>query len=361
MKKKRKRKNRVDRLRFRFMAGAVFFLLTVTVCSVFACQHVKQPRQGSEMRAVWLAYVDYKPLGLYNKTEAEFRENAEAFFQQAEENSINTVFFHVRAFRDTVFPSDNFPMSRYIWSRDESISYDPLDIMVRLAHKYHMQIHAWLNPYRNRDFDKKILNPALNKSTEEILLCIREILERYDVDGIHFDDYFYKEGSKVSEKKKKENVNAMIKAVYKEVKECGEKFQFGISPAGNISYCESIGADVKTWLSQEGYVDYIIPQIYWTDRHSASWREKMFTDTLDEWIGLNERNIPLYVGLALYRTGQKASDDPGWGKSSSNLAQQIAGLREKGCNGFALFSAKDFLRKSAQKELTYYRKEVVKK
>ena len=313
---------------------------------------------GEEVRGIWLAYVDFKEVGLYNKSEDKFRENAEKFFRRAEKNSVNTVFFHVRAFRDASYLSDTFPMSRYIWDKEEEIPYDPLEIMTELAHEHNMQIHAWLNPYRNTDFDKKILDPAASESTEEILTCVREILDHYEVDGIHFDDYFYTEDAELSAEEKMKNVNRMVRSVYETVKEYGEEIQFGISPAGNTGYCESIGADIKTWMSEEGYVDYLAPQIYWTDQHSATWREKMFSDTLKEWISLNEREVRLYIGLALYRAGEKASDDPGWGNQNNNLARQLRILREEGCQGYILFSAKDLYRKGARQELENYRNQV---
>lgn len=358
---KNRRKNiRMRKKRIRFWAVGILLLLFIGTGAGAAFHYYISQKEPEEIRAVWVAYLDYKELGLYNQPEKAFRRNAEQFFEKAQDYGINTVYFHVRAFRDAAYKSEYFPMSRYIWDKEEEIPYDPLKIMIKLAKKHRMKLHAWLNPYRNRSFDKKILNPASEKSTEEILLCVREILDHYDVAGIHFDDYFYEEGSKVPKEKKKQNVNKMVQAVYREVKSHDEKTKFGISPAGNIGYCASIGADVKTWLSKKGYIDYIIPQIYWTDKHSATWKEKMFTDTLDEWIEINEAELPLYVGLALYRTGEKASDDPGWGKSNTNLARQLARLRETGCGGFALFSAKDFWRKGAQKELKHYGKEVLK-
>lgn len=361
MKKKRKRRRKF-RLQKKekiliVVLGAVLVLLAVLI-GIAACHHKTENRD--EVRAVWFAYVDFKDLGLHNKSEKEFRKNAKAFFEKAEDYSINTVYFHVRAFRDATYKSKTFKMNRYLWDKEEEIPYDPLEIMIELAHKYGMELHAWLNPYRNYQLDQKILDPASQSSTEEILTCVEEVLTGYKVDGIHFDDYFYQEGSKTPVDEKKANVNRMIKSVYETVKSCGEQFQFGISPAGNVSYCESIGADVKTWLSEDGYVDYIAPQIYWTDEHSASWRDKMYSDTLDEWIAMNKNKAPLYVGLALYRTGEKADDDPGWGRADDNIAKQIAQLREKNCGGFALFSARDFKRKGAQKELVNYKQELEK-
>ncbi|NBI64770.1 hypothetical protein D3Z38_17420 [Clostridiales bacterium] len=358
--KKRKTKKQLQRQRRLLVAAGILTVIFVAL-GVFVGKEMIQGKNGGETRAIWLAYMDYKALGLYNKKEAVFRKNAEAFFQEAKANSINTVYFHVRAFRDAAYKSQTFPMSRYLWSKKKEIPYDPLEIMVGLAEKHGMELHAWLNPYRNRDFDQDILDPADENSTTEILLCVEEILGNYDVDGIHFDDYFYQEDSQVPEEEMMENVNRMVQAIYSKVKAYGQEIQFGISPAGNIGYCQSIGADVKTWMSQEGYVDYIMPQIYWTDQHSASWREKMFTDTLDEWIELNQGEIPMYPGLALYRAGEKAKDDPGWHASGNNVAQQVRTLREKGCHGFALFSARDLFRQGAREEIKNYQGEVINK
>lgn len=361
MKKRRRRKRRLAKKEKILISVLILVLLLLAAAIAASVFHNKQSRPQEEVRAVWLAYVDFKDLGLHNQNEADFRQNAQAFFDQAEKNSINTVYFHVRAFRDASYPSETFPMSKYIWDKEEAIPYDPLAIMIQLAHKYDMKLHAWLNPYRNHTLDEKILDPAAEASTEEILSCVREVLESYEVDGIHFDDYFYRGDSKLPAEEKMSNVNRMVRSVYQQVKACGNHFQFGISPAGNIGYCESIGADVRTWMSEEGYVDYIVPQIYWTDEHSAKWRPKMFTDTLDEWIAANDSNVPLYAGLALYRTGRAEDDDPGWGERSNILAGQIAQLRQKSCGGFALFSAKDFFRKGAQPELENYRRQLEKK
>ncbi|MCQ4637267.1 family 10 glycosylhydrolase [Anaerovorax odorimutans] len=356
--RRRRRKRRLTKKEKLLITVLVLVVILLAAAIAAAACHSRENKETGEVRAVWLAYVDFKSLGLYNQDEKQFRKNAEAFFAEAEKNSINTVYFHVRAFRDAAYPSSRFPMSRYIWDREEQISYDPLAVMTELAHKNRMEIHAWLNPYRNHNMDEAILDPAAEESTEEILASVREILDNYKVDGIHFDDYFYQESTNLPTAEKMGNVNKMIRAVYQQVKEYGENLRFGISPAGNTGYCESIGADVRTWMSEDGYVDYIVPQIYWTDEHSAAWRKKMFTDTLDEWISINKKKLPLYVGLALYRTGKSEDDDPGWGKHSDILAGQIARLREQQCAGFALFSAKDFFREGAQKELENYRSEL---
>lgn len=356
MKKKSKRKNRKEIMRRRRIlkaAGAVF-LVVVAVTLVMGMCDTPTKKTGKELCGVWVSYGDFQTLGLYNQNEADFRKNAELFLDDVQEYGINAVFFHTRAFRDAAYKSDNFPTASYLWDREEEIEYDALKIMIELAHERDIQLHAWLNPYRNRSFDDDILDPAEPSSTDEIVLCVEEIIDNYDVDGIHFDDYFYEEGNALEESQKKDNVNAMVREVYKTVHNAGRDLVFGISPAGNVSYCESIGADVETWLSEDGYVDYVAPQIYWTDEHTAPWRDKMFTDTLNEWISLNRNGAPLYIGLAMYKTGLEEEEDPGWINSDMNIAQQVEQIQENGCGGYIFFSASDFYREGAKAELKNY-------
>lgn len=328
-----------------------------------------------EIRAVWLAYVDFKPLGMKTNRESVFREKASDFLDTAKSNSINTVYFHVRAFDDAAWKSDTFPASEYLTSdasrevsASETYAFDPLKIMVELTHENGMELHAWMNPYRI-DLDY-FLDPAYESSTDRIERAVTEVMA-YDVDGIHFDDYFYhaKKGYKYwndkgvlkkssvtakslpSAAKKRGNVNKMVQQVYDTVKACDDGAQFGISPAGNIDNCRGAGADVDTWLSEEGYVDYLVPQIYWTDQWGSSGTTTMFTNRLKSWKRLNENDAAMYIGLASYRAGGKYKDDPGWGKTSTNLASQLNKLRTQGCQGYALFSAKDFYRSEAATEL----------
>lgn len=357
MSKRKRNKKRKDMMKRRQMLKieAAVFLLIIAVMLLPMCHRESGKSADDGVVGVWISYGDFKTLGLYNQNEDDFCKNAEAFLEVAESYGVNTVYFHVRAFRDAVYRSQYFPMASYVWDRSADIDYDPLKIMVELAHEHDMELHAWMNPYRNTSFDTEILDPALKETREEILLCVSEVLDNYDVDGIHFDDYFYEEGNTLSEEEKKKQVNKMVKAVYKKVHAAGRNLVFGISPAGNTAYCESIGADIETWLSEEGYVDYIIPQIYWTDEHTAPWRDNMFTDTLDEWISLNENGTDIYIGLAAYKAGTAEDADPGWENNSGNLAQQVQQIREKNCDGYVFFSAYDFYRNSADEELGNYR------
>ena len=332
---------------------------------------------SAEVRAVWLAYVDFEELGLKTNSETVFRSKASAFFSKAKSNQINTVYFHVRAFDDAAWKSSTFKAMSSLSSKatsskkaKDTYTFDPLKIMVELAHKNGMELHAWLNPYRiSMNY---YLDPAYDSSTARIRNAVKEVMA-YDVDGIHFDDYFYhakkgyknRDNSKIlkvsqdpSAKNKRKYVNKMVKSVYSFIKTEDPETVFGISPQGNLDNCRVAGADIDTWLSSSGYIDYIAPQIYWTDQWGSGGKTKMFSNRLKAWKALNKRGIPMYIGLASYRTGIKYSDDPGWSKKSTNLADQLNLLRAGGCKGYALFSAKDLYRSGAKKELSNLKKMV---
>lgn len=308
-------------------------------------------------RGVWVSCFEFEQLGLKDKTEGQFRVNANRIFANIKASGCNTVYFHVRAFNDAIYPSSVVGWSKYISSSGTALPYNPLSILISSAHRYGLQFHAWMNPYRITS--KKVLDPGAAATTDRIVRQVREIVEHYPVDGIHFDDYFYptneKKYNKVSKTTRMKNVNAMVKNVYNTVKSKSKKLKFGISPAGDISYCEKIGADVKTWLSQTGYVDYIVPQIYWSDRYIMSGkRTKLFTTRLAAWRAMNTADIPMYVGLALYKAGNSLKEDPGWKKSSKNIANQLKKIRAGNTEGYVLFSYTDLYRSGAAREIKHY-------
>lgn len=336
-------------------------ILTAVMCGWNQKEEVKAGSIGT--RGAWVSVFEFEQIGLKNKTESTFRANADRIFANIKANGCNTVYFHVRAFDDAIYPSSVVGWSKYVSGSGAALSYDPLSILVSSAHKYGLKFHAWMNPYRVTF--KKVLNPGLASTTDRIVRQVQEIINRYPVDGIHFDDYFYptneKKYNKVTKAVRMSNVNAMVKKVYSTVKAKSKKLKFGISPAGNVDYCEKIGADVKTWMSQSGYVDYIVPQIYWSDQYMISGKKTaMFTDRLALWRELNVRDVPMYIGLALYRTGNSIKDDRGWKKSSKNIANQINKIRGGNTEGYVLFSYTDLLRSGAAKEMKNYLKTIAK-
>ena len=325
------------------------------------CDKKEIPDGLKDMRGVWISFCDYKVMGLYNKSEEEFRANVDTMFKKLKKDKINTVFFHVVPCNDAVYPSSTLKWTKYMF--EKAPDYDPLEILVETSHKYDIAFHAWLNPYR-----KKMgvsFNPGKVKSTNRIVKIVNEIIDNYNVDGIHFDDYFYPDNRqfrKVSVSKRKKNVNKMVAAVYKTVKEHDEKLFFGISPAGNVSYAESIGCDLEKWMSEDGYIDYIVPQIYWSDRYKLNGKKtKLYTNRLAQWVELNDGNKPMFIGLALYRAGKRDRYDKNWKKKSNNIVTQIKKQEAAGCQGFVLFSAEYMYGRAARKEMKNYRKYMASK
>lgn len=319
-------------------------------------RNVRNQETLANMRGVWIAYVDYKNMGLYNKSEATFRKNADKMYKKLKKDKINTVFFHVVPCNDAIYPSEYLKWSKYMFAKKPS--YDPLQILIELAHENEISFHAWLNPYR-----KKIgvsFNPGKESSIDRILDIVNEIVDNYEVDGIHMDDYFYPSNGqfkKVSMKKRKKNVNKMVRQVYATIKETDEDILFGISPAGTVTYAESIGCDLKTWLSKDGYIDYIVPQIYWSDNYILNGKKtKLYTQRLKQWIALNKNDTPMIIGLGLYRAKTGDAFDKGWKKSNNIIVTQIKKEKSYGCQGFVLFSSSYMYNKSAKKEMKNYRK-----
>ncbi len=332
-----------------------------------------QVEARSEVKGLWIGYCDFYELGLYNKSSNTFRSKARSIISKAKYYGTNTIYFHVRAFDDASYKKTKFKASKYLGSTLKNC--DPLQIFIEEAHRQGMELHAWMNPYRiSHD---TYLNPAKTSSTDRIQTAIKEVL-KYDVDGIHFDDYFYhakkyykdiktgtkiKASSKPSTATRRANCNVMVRESYLTTHNYSlrknKSAVFGISPAGNVENCMSGGADVKKWMSTRGYVDYIAPQIYWTDNWGSSGKTKMYSNRLAQWKSLNKIDVPMYIGLALYRTGQRASDDKGWAKRRTNLRTHVKQMRSARLEGYILFSSADLNDSHAKKEL-YYLKGLVK-
>ena len=143
----------------------------------------------------------------------------------------------------------------------------------------------------------------------------------------------------LSETEKMENINYMISSVYKTIKDLKPTCEFGISPAGNMDNAKNDGADIETWLSIEGYVDYIMPQLYWSDEFITLDGNcvSMFSKRCEEWQNINKLDKPIYAGLALYKVNEESENDLGWCNCDDNLSKQCRKAYETGYDGFALF------------------------
>ncbi len=332
----------------------VLFALIVAALTCGAGNQTEAKAGTLSTRGVWVSCFEYEDLGLQDKSVEVFQTNVNKLFAKIKASGCNTVYFHVRAYDDAIYPSSVTGWSKKLTTSGEAPDYDPLKILVSSAHIHGLKFHAWLNPYRVTK--KKVLDPGKTSTTTRIVKQVREIVENYDVDGIHFDDYFYptneKKYNSVSKATRMANVNAMVRKVYKTIKEIDSSVKFGISPAGDISYCEKIGADVKTWMSNSGYVDYIVPQIYWSNKYRMSGKiKKLYSQRLAKWRKLNKKDVPMYVGLALYKAGYSVSGDLGWSRTNTNLANQVRKIKSGNTEGYVLFSATDLYRDTAKKEI----------
>ena len=274
--------------------GLIIISLLLLSAQMAGCAHTPQTAETAEkpssatvqgssvsaaedtvpMRGIWLAYDEYAALGLSTLTgEKMYRDNADRFLEEAQKYGINTIFLHARAFDDAFWRSNSFHASKYLGA-DESLTaaeaykaFDPFGVFMEEAHRYGMQVHAWLNPYRvSRNY---YYDPGEEESIDRVLLAVTELLDYESsgekVDGIHIDDYFYH----------------ALKGYYK---------------LGHVNEPYAI-------------VD-------------------------------SEENKP-----------EDANNDPGWGKKSTILTEQIEELTRKGADGYVFFSAQYLIRSCAEEEL----------
>lgn len=360
-------------------------LLVICLLIYFVFPRPSCSLSSLDKRAVWLSYQDLAKLSY--ESQKEFENDFEEVLMQVEKYKTNTLIVQVRPFADALYQSKIFPISKVICQRS-SLSFDPLEIMVQMAHQKGMSIEAWINPYRisltQKTYQnfldlsphkswlddskqtigyatyKYIFNPESQDVRDYVVAGVKEIVENYDVDGIHFDDYFYVDGShgETTQGQRMDNVNSLIQDVYQSIKAIKEDVVFGISPQGNYENCINEGADVDTWLKEEGFIDYLMPQIYWSNQYGTDGKITMFTDRIEVFAGLKRRKeIMLYAGLALYRSGETLELDQGWSSSSMNIANQVQILYENGYKGYSLFNYSSLLKEDGRKELENLLKE----
>ena len=346
----------------------------------------RQNQQSEEIRAVWLSYLDLKPMLLTSADksvgEKQFTENIEKAFDNIQVLGLNTVIAQVRPFGDALYESELFPWSYLAAGKEgKAPGFDPLEIMIEQAHQRGLRLEAWVNPYRirnsatNQPMSKSnpaqamlqsgdairyngatTYDPASKKAQKLIVDGVREIVEGYEVDGIHFDDYFYPTTDAAFDAKsyqayqksggkskladwRRDNVNDLVKAVYQAVKDVDEDVVFGISPQGNMenNYDKQF-IDVKTWLTKDGYLDYICPQIYFGFQNKTC----PYAETVEAWNDLIENDVKLYVGLAPYKLGLEdtyaGKGKWEWTRSGTILSRMVETAREEEhYQGFALF------------------------
>ncbi|MFC3417268.1 glycoside hydrolase family 10 protein [Algoriphagus hitonicola] len=327
------------------------------------------PEMPREFRGVWIATVvniDWPEAGTdsWEKQKRDFV----TLLDHYKKMNFNAVIVQVRTAGDAFYPSRHAPWSRYLTGKEGTAPNtieNPLTWMINQAHERGLEFHAWLNPYRatfddktsllsqDHDFNlhrdwmlkygpKYYYNPGLPEVREKFIAVIDELVNNYDLDAVHFDDYFYpyKIGNQIFPDQKtfnqykkpgqtiddwrRENVNLLIQAVHQTIKKSKPWVQFGISPfgvwrnqdkdpkgsptrAGQTNY-DDLYADPLTWM-KNGWIDYLIPQLYWSmDYELASYRK------LNDWWSINNFGTHIYIGNGPYKirdNADKAWDNPG--------------------------------------------------
>ncbi|AVT58762.1 lipoprotein [Pectobacterium versatile] len=379
------------------------------------------------MRGVWLATVsrlDWPPVASVNASNPASRmtqqqDALKGKLDKLKSLGINTVFFQVKPDGTALWPSKILPWSDMLTGNiGEDPGYDPLQFMLDEAHKRGMKVHAWFNPYRvsvntkpstvtelnrtlsqnpasvfvlHRDWirtagDRFVLDPGIPEARNWITSIVAEVVARYPIDGVQFDDYFYAEssGSMLNDgetfKKqgqgfgskadwRRHNTQLLIEQVSRTIKQLKPEVEFGVSPAGvwrnrshdaagsdtrgAAAYDEAY-ADTRLWV-QKGLLDYIAPQIYWPFARDAA-----RYDVLAKWWAdvVKPTNTRLYIGVALYKVGEPSKNEPDWTINGGvpELKKQLD-LNESmpQINGTILFRENYLNQPQTQKAVNYLR------
>lgn len=359
----------------------IIFLLFIIYLLVPSATTNTKKEEREEKRAVFISYIE---LGNYlrGKDEETIKKTIDDMLDNVKNFDFNMVILQVRSFSDAIYPSSIFPSSRSIVNNEgDELPFDILKYFIKKAHQKDLELHAWINPYRiSNDTDTSIIskenpaykllntssvkvidnvgiyyNPASSEVESLILDGIEEIIKNYDVDGIHFDDYFYPKSNDIDstdyEKAYKDNnsltlqeyrlntISSLIRKTYKLIKSYDKSILFGISPDGNIdNNYNSNYVDTRKFCTEEGYLDYIMPQVYYGFLNST----KPFEDTVKSWNNLITNNIELIPALAFYKTGnidEFAKEGVNeWVEYNNIIAREVMLSRElSNYSGFALF------------------------
>ena len=325
----------------------------------------------SEVKGIWISYIELAAL-LQGQSKEGFRSNIAAVYENCADLGINTVYVHVRSHSDAYYRSELFPWSKYVTGTlGKDPGYDPLEVMISEAHKRGISFHAWINPlracgcsdissygsfpvytfakgdgmagkYAVNVNDTYYLNPAYDEVTELIAAGAAEIVSNYDVDGLHIDDYFYPttdasfdeaafEASGYSDLAswRREIVSRLVADIYSTVKSCNSTVLFGVSPQGNVSNnLNKLYADVERWCAYDGYLDYVVPQIYYGYSGSLP-----FDEAAQQWRNLvTNPNVTLVCGIAAYKVGTTTE----W-SSGRMLSEQTEFAKALGYDGCAYY------------------------
>ncbi|MEG1597017.1 MAG: family 10 glycosylhydrolase [Bacilli bacterium] len=329
-----------------------------------------------EKKAIFISYLEYQSL-LANKSILKQKEEIIKIIDNIKSLDLNMLIIQVRSFCDSIYPSKIYPFSSVFTGVElESYPFDYLDFIIKIAKEKGIEVHAWINPYRIRNKtdissiskyspaflylntnhvkvikDKGIyFNPASKVVETLILDGIKELIANYKIDGLLLDDYFYPDKTIDLENYKLantnmtideyrfNNINQLVKKIYRLTKT--NNIKLSISLEGNIenNYLFNY-ADLKKWLSEEGYLDYVMPQIYFGFNNER----KPYLETVKIWNDLIKiKSIKLIPAISSYKIGQEDINALGgkdeWLNNNDILMKQVLVSRNlSNYIGFSIF------------------------
>lgn len=373
-------------------------------------------KSNAEFRSAWVSTVwniDFKQT---NGSASAFKTEYQRVLKAFDSMNMNAVTFQVRPRSDAFYPSTLNPWSKNLTGtqgKAPESGFDPLAYMVSETHKKGMEYHAWFNPYRvteatntgktkeqilatlsTNNFARKnpdlvmlsdnhlYLNPGEPKVQQFIIDTVMEVVKKYDIDAVQFDDYFYPYGAsfkktnpdmatykkygsgfKSIEDWRRNNVDTLIKNLNTQIKKSKPNVKFGISPFGNwgskakhpagspegegaaissgaLSSYDDIFADTRKWV-KNGWIDYITPQLYWSMNNTTA----SYKTLLDWWANVVQgTNCDLYIGHAVYKykDGEAGSNEAADWKKASEIPNQITYARNNpNVKGSTFYSLRD--------------------
>ncbi|MCE2611671.1 family 10 glycosylhydrolase [Flavobacteriaceae bacterium D16] len=377
------------------------FLILLLLPVFLACSSLKTPvpQPQEEFRGVWIATVaniDWPehPADSWNKKQEDFLKILN-FYNKLR---FNAVLVQVRTAGDALYPSKLAPWSRYLTAKEGdpgNLPEDPLKWMIDETHKRGMEFHAWFNPYRStfdmqtellapdHDFyqypewmvpygKKYYYNPGIPEVRAHLVSVVSEVVARYNIDGVHFDDYFYPyriqgevfqdsttyavygQPKQSLEDWRRSNISLLVKDTHTAIKELKPWVQFGISPfgvwrnesqdprgsdtrAGQTNY-DDLYADPLEW-SQKGWIDYLAPQLYWSLDYPPAGHRKLI-----KWWSEKVPNTPLLIGNGAYKI--RNNTDVAWKEKTELPEQLILSRNTKNVQGNIFFSARSLMQKN---------------
>ena len=366
----------------RFLSLTIVCILLLLSACERNVQKININENTTKSAGVWLSFYEVREIlasntGITNKIN-EISANCKSL-------GISDIYLHIRSHCDAIYPSKIFPQTK----EASALNFDALKTLIDGFHNKGLKVHGWINPYRIKtdsndintlaegspakqwltdqipENDKNVcitdgiyLNPAELEAQKLVINGIKEVIENYDIDGIHFDDYFYPTTDESFDKSsydsyrqttenplslydwRRTNVNSLIIGCYNAIKAIDKEIVFSISPAASIeNNFNNLYADAEYWI-ENGIIDVIIPQLYFGFEYPD--KNFQFENLLNDWISIVKANtdVKLQIGLGVYKANTETKADKAeWTQNFDIIAKQVEIChKNKNVTGYVYYS-----------------------